>query len=577
MITPRQLATIGFALLAGCDQGAELPSPSHSNPVPFREVAAQVGLEFQHFLGATGEYYLPEITGSGVAVFDYDLDSDLDVYLVQGAPLDPDRAEKYTFTPPETHFPGNRLFRNELVPNGKLAFVDVTEEAKLGAAAYGMGVAVGDYDNDGDPDLYVTNVGPNVFYRNNGDGTFDNVTRQAGAQDDRWSTSAAFLDYDRDGDLDLFFANYVDFTYVGNKPCYGLGGWRDYCGPQIYRPVPDRLFRNEGNGRFRDVTAAAGLGTSYGSGLGVATADFNSDGWIDVYVANDGNPNQLWINNHDGTFKDSGMLAGAALNAHGKTEAGMGVAVADFDGDGDEDLFVTHLSQETNTLYLNDGKARFVDATNRYKLGYVSVGATGFGTNWFDYDHDGRLDLFVANGAVSIVNSLRGEDDFPYRQPNQLFHSTVSGYELISGERAWDVDTLEAGRGAAFGDIDKDGDIDFVESNGNGAARLFLNEAGSPRPWIQIRLRGTKSARDAYGARVALIRTGENPVWRRTHSDGSLLSASDPVVHFGLGGVDGDSIEGFGVVWPSGLREKWTALAMNTVHRLIEGEGEQWR
>ena len=506
---------IGLASLTGCDQGID--GSRHSTPqrILFLEVAAQVGLDFQHFPGATGEFFLPEITGSGVGLLDYDLDGDLDVYLVQGAPLDSAQITHYTFPPPATHFPGNRLYRNELVPSGTVRFLDVTEQAGVGFAGHGMGVAVADSDNDGDPDLYVTNVGPNVFYRNNGDGTFQDVTDTAGVQDERWSTSAAFVDYDRDGHLDVFLANYVDFTYAGNKPCYGLGGWRDYCGPQTYRPVPDRLFRNQGDGRFRDVSGSTGLGTSFGSGLGVATADFNADGWIDIYVANDGDPNQLWINNGDGTFEDRAMLSGAALNAHGNAEAGMGVTVADFDGDGDEDLFLTHLAQETNTLYRNDGKAGFVDATQRLLLGNVSMGLTGFGTHWFDYDHDGRLDLFVANGAVTIIDSLRGRDDFPYRQPNQLFRATARGYELIAREQAWDSESLAVGRGVAFGDIDNDGDLDFVESNGGGPARLFLNQAGSEQPWIQLRLRGTTSVRDAYGAQVTLIHNGEQRVWRR--------------------------------------------------------------
>ena len=570
------LAATSLVLLAGCDNTAHERPRSIEPEAVFEEISASVGLNFRHFLGATGNYYLPEITGSGVALLDFDQDGDLDVYLVQGAPLDSSVEKAYNSTSIESYTPGNRLFRNELVSSGTLAFADVTEEAGVGNAGFGMGVAVGDYDNDGYPDLYVTNVGPNVLYRNNGRGVFENVTNHAGAQDERWSTSAAFLDFDSDGDLDLFVANYVDFTYEGNKPCYGLAGWRDYCGPQVYRPVPDRLFRNEGNGRFRDVSADAGLGTSFGSGLGVVTADFNGDGWIDMYVANDGNANQLWMNNRDGTFEDQGIFSGAALNAHGRTEAGMGVIAADFDEDGDEDLFVTHLSQETNTLYLNDGKAGFVDATKRFRLGNVSMGLTGFGTYWFDYDNDGRLDLFVANGAVTIIDSLRGADDFPYRQPDQLYRAIEEGYELIAPALAWNTETIEVGRGAAFGDVDNDGDIDFVESNGGGPARLFLNGIGATRDWIQVRVRGTASAREAHCARVALIRSNQALSWRRIHRDGSFLSASEPVAHFGLGDSGGESIEGIGVIWPSGLAEQWKGLRINTKHVLVEGTGQPW-
>ena len=322
------------------------------DPPVFREVARATGLDFHHFIGATGEYFFPEIMGSGVGVFDYDGDGDLDLYFVQGAMLDPSKEVSQSVFPFSGEGPPrNRLFRNELNPKGELRFTDVTREAGVGHRGYGMGMAVGDYDNDGHLDFYLTNFGPNVLYRNNGDGTFTDVTHDAGADDPRNSASCTFLDYDSDGDLDLYVANYVSFTIKGNRRCGGER--RDYCAPGVYQPMPDRLFRNEGNGRFTDRSEEAGLGRSFGAGLGVVAVDLNLDRRVDVYVANDGTPNQLWINQGDGTFQDQGLVSGTAYNIDGTAEAGMGVTAADFDGDGDEDLFVTHNKKETNTLYLN--------------------------------------------------------------------------------------------------------------------------------------------------------------------------------------------------------------------------------
>ena len=291
--------------------------------------------------------------GSRRGLIDYDNDGDLDVYLLQNQSLDPARPA----TPGLTH----RLFRNELVERKALAFTDVTAGSGLGGTSYGMGVATGDYDNDGDTDLYVTALGPNTLYRNNGNGTFSDVTTAAGVDDPRWSTAATFVDYDRDGDLDLFVANYLDFSVTANKQCFDPAGTRDYCGPRSYRPVPDRLFRNDGSGRFTDVSETAGITKADGAGLGVSTGDYNGDGWLDLYVANDATPNQLWTNQKDGTFVDEGPLAGVALNAAGNPEGSMGVASGDYDRDGDEDLFVTNIIAETFALYTNDGHAGFDD------------------------------------------------------------------------------------------------------------------------------------------------------------------------------------------------------------------------
>ena len=547
---------------------------SNSVPAPiFREAAEETGLRFRHFTGATGKFFMPEIMGPGVAVFDYDGDGDLDVYLLQGSLLDKTKkASETLFPPPEGFKPGNRLFRNELVPSGKLRFTDVTDKAGVGHEGYGMGVAVGDYDNDGDPDLYVTNFGHNVLYRNNGDGTFTDVTREAGVDDERWSASAAFLDYDRDGDLDLFVTNYVDFTLLGNKRCFAATGEPDYCTPAIYRPVPDRLFRNEGGGKFVDVTLTSGIGSAFGPGLGVVCADFNLDGWTDIYVANDGAANLLWINKGNGTFEEAGLLSGAAYGSDGIARAGMGVTAGDFDNDGDDDILVTNLRREGSTLYRNDGRGFFYDATTESGLTQASFPYTGFGVEWFDYDNDGYLDLFVANGAVTILETLRGSR-YPFHQRNQLFRNEGEGKKLVETSAGPAFQLSEVSRGAAFGDIDNDGDIDIVVSNNNGPARLLLNETGAQKPWLEVRLQGVKDNRSGLGARLALRRKGQKPLWRRAHADGSYLSANDCRVHFGLGGTP--EIEALEVYWPCGDRELWTGIRAGTIVTLRQGTGKK--
>ena len=547
-----------------------------SQNVVFREVAREVGLDFRHFIGATGEFFFPENMGSGVALFDYDRDGDLDLYFLQGALLDKSKSLSDSLFPsPSTRPPRNQLFRNQLVEKGRLHFDDVTDEAGVGEASFGMGSAVGDYDNDGDLDLYVTNFGSNVLYRNNGNGTFTDVTAQAHVDDPRWSASAAFLDYDRDGDLDLFVTNYVDFTVRGNRKCKNALGERDYCSPSSYQPLPDRLFRNQGNGTFHDVADEAGIVLKFGMGLGVVCADFNADGWIDIYVANDRTPNQLWLNRGNGSFEDRALISGTSLNVDGEAEAGMGVTAGDFDGDGDEDLFMTHLTQETNTLYVNDGTGHFEDETTQFRLAASSFVYTGFGTEWFDYDNDGDLDLFVANGAVFVQESQRG-GPYPYRQKNQLFRNDSGNQFQETTEQAGPAMELsEVSRGVAFGDIDNDGDVDVVVANNNGPARLLRNEIGSRRHWLEVRLEGLTGNRDGMGARVGVLREGQTPLWRRAHTDGSYLSANDSRVHFGLG--QNPDLEKVVVEWPQGKKEVWHDVGADRILTLREGSGKPWR
>jgi enediyne biosynthesis protein E4 len=548
----------------------------------FRDVTTDAGLQFHHFTGATGEFYMPEIMGSGCALLDYDRDGDLDVYLIQGTLLDEKKKlSDARFPPPPGWKPGNRLLRNELIPTGKLRLIDITEKAGVGHSGIGMGVASGDMDNDGDLDLYVTNVGSNVLYRNNGDGTFTDITAQAGVDDPRWSTSAAFLDYDRDGDLDLFVTNYVDFTVKSNKRCTSPTGELDYCTPAAYRPLTDRLFRNEGQGKFNDVTQASGIGSVPGPGLGVTCADFNDDGWLDIYVANDGAANLLWLNQGNGTFIESGLLAGAAYSVDGMPRAGMGIAAGDFDNDGDEDVLITNLTREGSTLYRNlsnkeSGKGQrgtFADASQEFNLARPTFLTTGFGVGWFDYDNDGWLDLFAANGAVTLMPTLRNTP-YPFQQRNQLFRNggPAAGFREVTQTAGPAFQLAEVSRGAAFGDVDNDGDVDLLIANNNGPARLLLNEASARHHWLAVRLEGVKANRDGLGARVTVRRKGQPPLMRRTHTDGSYLSARDSRVHFGLGATT--EIEAVEVQWPGGEQERWTNVRADRQTTLRQGTGK---
>jgi hypothetical protein len=557
------------------------PQSSAAEPL-FLESAAATGLTFTHVNGAAGNYYLPEVMGAGAALFDYDNDGDLDVFLVQGGALGPGGRA--------ADGPASRLFRNDLTSAGGkpvLKFTDVTGRAHAAVRGYGMGAASGDYDNDGFLDLLVTAFGGVTLLRNNRDATFTDVTASsgligppsgAGGQPspdvgrESWRSSAAFVDYDRDGHLDLFIATYVDFTTAGNKLCNDSVGARDYCGPRSFRPVPSRLFRNGGAGTFTDVTERAGITKAYGAGLGVAAGDYNRDGWPDLYVANDATPNQLWINHRDGTFVDEGLLSGSAVNAAGNPEGSMGIASGDFDLDGDEDLFVTNIAGETFVLYVNDGKGNFEDARARYGLAALTAAFTGFGTDWFDYDNDGWPDLFVANGAVNVIESQRGQPA-PFRMTSQLFHNVASG----SGRRFEDSSSAagpafaraEIGRGAAFGDIDNDGDVDVVFTNNGGPVRLLLNQVGNKSHWLQIRLDQRPANRFGIGAWVGVERRGQPTLWRRVRTDGSYLSASDVRLHYGLGAST--AIDDVTVQWPDGTREPFSGITADRLVTLRRG------
>ncbi len=542
----------------------------------------------------TGERYLFEITGPGAALFDYDNDGDLDLYLVQGREVGPpEQMEAALFAPQGASHHRDRLFRNDLSSGetGSLVprFVDVTDASRLSSTGYGMGVAAADYDNDGWIDLYVTNMGPNRLLRNRGPGeggtvSFEDVTEAAGVGDSGWGVSATFADLDRDGWLDLYLANYVVLTAFDHRVCRSDNGTADYCGPLAFRPQPDRFYRNLGAGKdgqvaFEDASAGA-VARQSGGALGVVSADFNGDGWIDLYVANDGRPNLLWIQGDDGRLRNEAVLAGVAVNEQGVAEASMGSDAADLDGDGDEDLFLSHLTGETNTLYLNDGSGLFQDVTVRTGLGAPSLAATGFGTLFFDYDNDSWLDLLVVNGAVRTIEQLASAGDpFPLHQPNNLFRNLGLGED--GGIRFAEVTALggeafelsEVSRGAAFGDIDNDGDTDVLVMNNNGPARLLINQVGNSHHWLGLRMVDSTGRWDRLGTQVEVTVADGHRLWRRVGTDGSYASANDPRLLFGLG--QAVSVISIQARWPGGESEQWPSLQIDRYHVLRQGSGRQ--
>jgi hypothetical protein len=563
-----------LVLLAACSRGAA-PDPAAAPSAPsgdwFVDRARESGLDFVHVNGMSGRFYMPEVLAPGVALFDYDQDGDLDIYLVQGQPLGPGAPASRAGTPLT-----DRLYRNDLRVNAdgsrQLHFTDVTAQSGIKPAGYGMGVAAGDIDNDGRPDLYLTKFNaPNQLLRNNGDGTFTDISKASGTDSAAWSVSASFVDIDRDGWLDLFVGNYLRYTLEGHTQCTSPAGSPDYCTPDSYQPLPDRLFRNQRNGTFADVSAPSQIARAFGPALGVSTADFNNDGWMDVYVANDGKENQLWMNQRDGTFQNTALLAGVALPLTGKAEASMGVDAGDVDDDGDDDLVMTELTGEGSNLFVNDGSGTFEDHSTRTGVGPASTGFTGFGAAWFDYDNDGRLDLMAVNGAVQVIEALRqAGDPFPVHQRKALFHNTGGGrFDEVSARAGAAFALSEVGRGAAFGDVDNDGDVDILVGNNNGPVRLLLNQAAAGRHWIGLRLVGP-GGRDMLGARVE-VKAVAGVRYRRARSDGSYASANDPRVQVGL---DASAAPPDVVVrWPDGRSETFPAVAVDRYTTLTQGSG----
>jgi hypothetical protein len=559
--------------------GSRADSPSDRTAAPplaeawFTDRAGEAGLDFVHFNGASGEFYIPEILAPGAALLDYDNDGDLDVFLLQGQMLGTGKIANALAPPPGPMPLQSRFFRNDLEVRSDgtrtLRFTDVTRESRIEVRGYPMGVAVADVDNDGCVDLFVTGFGRNQLFRNDCRGSFTEMWNQISSD---WSVSASFLDFDRDGWLDLYVGNYVNYRLDAGVKCHAPSGQDDYCTPQAFRAQADRLYRNRGDGTFVDVSARALVGGTFGPALGVSSADFNGDGWIDVYVANDGTANLLWINQRDGSFKDTALLAGAALSAEGKPEGSMGVDAGDFDNDGDEDLFMTHLPDEGNNLYVNAGSGMFDDQSTRAGLGPFSLGYTGFGTAWIDYDNDGWLDLLTVNGAVSL-KPLRASETSPYNERKRLFRNLGNGkFEDVTSLAGAVFGLAELSRGAAFGDIDNDGDTDILVANNGGPVRLLINNVGNRQHWLGLRVVGSASPRDMLGARIAIVHADGRTLWRRARSDGSYASANDPRVLVGLG--TSTTPVRVRIVWPDGAAEEWEDIVPDRWITLRQGAGK---
>ena len=509
-------------------------------------------MDFEHQNGDRGSLWLIEILGPGVGVLDVDGDGLLDIWAVQGGPLI-DRGDP---------LPSDQIFRNVSV-DGDLRFRRMTAETNVGATGYGMGIATGDVDHDGDTDVFLANFGENQLWRNRGDGSFELMNKGSGLNGERWSIAGSFVDVNGDGALDLYIVNYVGFTIEAHKECLGISLKPDYCAPTAYEAIPDQLYVNDGKGRFIEVSIDAGVQSSFGGGLGVISFDADEDGLIDLYVANDPTPNFLWRNLGSSKFENIAMVSGSAVNGDGKSEASMGIDAQDFDRDCDIDLFMTNLTSETNTLFLNSGSGWFVDTTNQAKLGASSYPYTGFGTGLVDVDLDGDLDVFVANGAVSyIANQNREQVEPDLSQRNQLWLNDGYGQfkEIVDGDL---VTQVETSRGVAFADLDNDGDADILVANNNGPLRVYENLSAAANNWIGLIVEDHGSI--AYHAEVHVA---DRPcVSRVVRTDGSYASASDPRVVFGLGQSTSEPV--ISVTWSDGSTQKFGPLAINRYHLLV--------
>jgi hypothetical protein len=529
-------------------------------PVQYTDIRKAAGITFVQDSTQTEEKYYLETMGTGVAWLDYDQDGLMDLYFVQAGATDAYKPARPL---------RSALYRN----NGDGTFTDVTEKAGVGGEGhYGQGVAVGDFDNDGYPDLYVTGYGRAVLYHNNGNGTFTDVTAKAGVGDEgQWSTSAAWIDYDKDGYLDLVVTNYLDWTPKNNLWCGELApGYRSYCNPGNYRGQKTRLYHNNRDGTFTDVSMKSGLGIPESKGMGVVVADFNNDGWPDIAIANDTWPNFLFINNHDGTFTESALIAGLAASEDGRYEAGMGIDAADVVGDGRMDVYITHLDMELNRLYRNNGDGTFTDDTYASGIGNKAMLLSGVAAKFIDYDNDGWPDIVQANGAM-VDNVKLYHSEVSYKEPLLMFRNLGNGhFEKVSDSLGPDFVRPIAGRGLATADFFNDGAVGLAVVDRGDYPVLLRNDGGNANHWLEVLLVGTKSNRDGLGSLLKLT-SGEFVRIEQSKGGSSYMSASDPRIHFGLG--KRTKIDSLVITWPSGHVDTLTNVPIDQIVAIKEGMG----
>ena len=545
-------ALAGAVILAALAVAAALPL---ANKVQFTDVTSQAGIKFVHNAGKSGKKYLPETLGSGAAFFDADGDGWIDILFVNGK----------DWTPRGRHTTA-ALYRN----NHDGTFTDITRGSGLDVEMYGIGVAVADYDNDGRDDVYITALGGDHLFHNEGHGKFKDVTAASGIKNASFGTSAAWLDYDRDGKLDLFVANYVQWTEKGDLWCSLDGSVKSYCTPESYKGTSSRLFHNLGGGRFEDVTNKAGLGDPTSKSLGVTIIDFDSDGWPDIFVTNDTQPNKLYHNNRNGTFGEQGMSAGVAYGEDGVARGAMGVDWADYDRTGHPDLLIGNFSNQMLGLYHNEGNGLFVDEASMSSVGRDSLLSLTFGAFFFDYDLDGYPDILTANGHIEEEIG-RVQPKIKYQEPPLLFRNLgAKKFEDMSNRVGPDFTRPLVARGAIYGDFDHDGDLDVVLTANNGPAHLYRNDGGNKNKWISIRTIGTKSNRDGIGASVT-IASASGKQWNVVRSGSSYASQSDLALVFGLG--QDPVVSSIDVAWPSGTKQKFTNVAANQFITIDETRG----
>ena len=557
------LCVLVTALVLAAHLGASGTKPSPSSaaiPVHFTDILKRTGIDFVQDATATEEKYYLETMGTGVGWIDYDQDGLMDLYLVQSAETD-------IYKPP--HPLRSALYHN----NGDGTFSDVTDKAGVGGLGhYGQGVAVGDFDNDGYPDLYVTGYGRAILYHNNGDGTFTDVTAKAGVADEGgWSTSAGWFDYDKDGWLDLVVLNYINWSPKDNIWCGDRRpGYRSYCHPGNYKGQHIKLYHNNHDGTFTDVSDSSGVGKPEAKGMGLVLADFNNDGWTDIAVANDSWPNFLFVNKHDGTFEDDSFTSGIAAGEDGRYEAGMGIDAADVDGDGWQDVYITHLDFELNRLYLNHRDGSFDDDTFRSGIGNKAIQLSGVAMKFLDYDNDGWNDILQLNGAM-LDNVNLYHSEVAYKEPLLMYRNLGRGqFEKASDSLGPDFTRPIAGRGLATADFDNDGDIDIAVNVRGDHPELLRNDGGNANHSLEILLIGTKSNRDGIGASLKLTSEGSVHV-EQAKGGMSYMSASDPRILFGLGKHSRvDSLE---ITWPSGQIDRLTRVPIDQIIAVKEGVG----